>query len=198
MNKSLLEHQMSYESFKDKNGIGNTPFEEIEPEFLNPYAIGHKINHPPPDISENVWFIDFDIPYTWFPSEYLRHLPYIDNSQPTFAEQSSIRKNVLRTVAVVAARFIENGEELYTNYYEDDRVPPGFSADWLVRPPPLSPYLTKKKMITQLPISAKILIHLKFAKLGEKFDTWESRSFKEISPSEGKFYKESLLIYSCL
>lgn len=118
--------------------------EYIDPEFLNPYAVGHKINHPPPEVSQNVSLIDFDIPYTWFPSEYMLHLPYADYSEGIIGGQSRIRKDVLRGVAIVASRFIEDGEELYWNYFEDERVPHKVTADWLVIPPPISPYLEKK------------------------------------------------------
>ena len=38
---------------------------------------GHKINHPPPEGSANVKFIDLDVPFTFITSEYLRYFPYI-------------------------------------------------------------------------------------------------------------------------
>ena len=141
---------------------------------INPYAIGHKINHPPPDVSENVSFVDFDIPYTWYPYEYFRHLPYIDMNGDTPLTQT-YRKDILRTVAIVAARFIEDGEELYANYFEDDRVPIGYTTDWLIRPPPLSPYLVKKRMITEVPFAARFLYMIKATKMEDVFDTWEGR-----------------------
>jgi len=35
---------------------------------INPYAVGHMINHPPPDTPANIKLIDFDLPMTFFPS----------------------------------------------------------------------------------------------------------------------------------
>lgn len=50
---------------------------EVPPQDINPYAVGHLINHPPPDFSANVNLIDFDLPYNFFPSAYARYIPYI-------------------------------------------------------------------------------------------------------------------------
>ena len=50
----------------------------VKPEFINPYAVGHIINHPPPDTPANVKLIDFDMPYTFFPSYMARYMPVID------------------------------------------------------------------------------------------------------------------------
>ena len=47
------------------------------PEMINPYAVGHFVNHAPPDIAANVKFVDFDLPYTFFPSYMDRYMPYI-------------------------------------------------------------------------------------------------------------------------
>ena len=122
MNRSVAELFQSARDNSLKIEKYEDVVEEIDPEFLNPYAIGHKINHPPPGVSENVILIDFDVPYTWFPSEYRMHLPYADEDAMTLIDEGNIRKNVLRTVAIVAARFIEDGEELYMNYFEEQLV----------------------------------------------------------------------------
>jgi len=50
-------------------------------EVINPFALGHMINHPPPEVSANVLFVDFDIPYNWFPSSFRRYLPYIQSQE---------------------------------------------------------------------------------------------------------------------
>jgi len=50
---------------------------EVPPQDLNPYAVGHIVNHPPPDVSANVKLIDFDLPFNFFPSAYARYVPYI-------------------------------------------------------------------------------------------------------------------------
>ena len=50
----------------------------VAQDMINPFSVGHIINHPPPDISANVKFVDFDLPYTFFPSYLGRYLPYIN------------------------------------------------------------------------------------------------------------------------
>ena len=50
----------------------------VRGEALNPFAYGHKINHPPPGVPANVKLIDFDIPHTFFPSHFMRFMPYIN------------------------------------------------------------------------------------------------------------------------
>ena len=59
----------------------NNQITEVYGEYVNPYAHGHKINHPPPNTQVNVTFIDCLIPYTFFPQHYLRYLPYIKYSR---------------------------------------------------------------------------------------------------------------------
>jgi len=41
---------------------------EVPAKDINPYAVGHYINHPPPDTEANVKLLDFDLPYSFFPS----------------------------------------------------------------------------------------------------------------------------------
>lgn len=55
----------------------------------------------------------------------MRHLPYINSSiKPPLSKDK--RDDVVRAVAIVASRFIEDSEELYVNYFEDDRGKPQF------------------------------------------------------------------------
>jgi hypothetical protein len=178
--ESHLAYPLRMNKSLDELNSDGFAWDIIEPEYLNPYSLGHKINHPPPGTSENVMMLDFDIPYTWFPSEYRQHLPYIENIKYSTYNQSRLRKNVLRTVAVVASRFIENGEELYSNYFSDGRVPMGFTADWLVKPPPLSPLLQKKLTLTYIPPLVKLAMKYRLSELGESLDAWEQRSVIEI------------------
>lgn len=72
--------------------------------MINPYALGHKINHPPPDIPANIALIDFDLPYTFFPSSQSRYIPYIKyRSEPKRDKTYESRSNdVFRAVAVVS------------------------------------------------------------------------------------------------
>ena len=44
--------------------------------LLNPYALGHMINHTPPNTAANVKLIDIDIPYTFYPVDFQRYIPY--------------------------------------------------------------------------------------------------------------------------
>jgi hypothetical protein len=53
----------------------------VSGDFINPFAMGHLLNHPPPDTSANVKFIDLDLPYTFFPSYLGKYLPYINNRE---------------------------------------------------------------------------------------------------------------------
>lgn len=50
----------------------------INAEMLNPFAVGHIVNHPPPDVAANIKLIDFDLPYTFFPTFMGRYIPYIN------------------------------------------------------------------------------------------------------------------------
>jgi hypothetical protein len=45
--------------------------------YLNPLALGHVMNHPPPDKAPNVKLIDFDVPFTFFPTDFMRYFPFV-------------------------------------------------------------------------------------------------------------------------
>jgi hypothetical protein len=49
-------------------GDSESKYVEVPAKDINPYAVGHYINHPPPDTEANVKLIDFDLPYSFFPS----------------------------------------------------------------------------------------------------------------------------------
>lgn len=55
----------------------------IEGRDINPYALGHMINHPPPGVPANCILIDLDVPFTFFTAEYSRYLPYMYEEFPT-------------------------------------------------------------------------------------------------------------------
>jgi hypothetical protein len=82
--------------------------------FLNPLAKGHRINHPPPDTKANVKLIDFDIPYTFYPTDFIRYLPFIFNTIPPLREKYHASR--IRGVAIVAVDEINHDEELYVDY----------------------------------------------------------------------------------
>lgn len=46
--------------------------------MINPFALGHKANHPPFGSGPNVVLVDFDVPRTFFPQAYCHYLPYIE------------------------------------------------------------------------------------------------------------------------
>ena len=77
-----------YENFMmqlEKRGNDTfTKMIQVPPTFLNPLALGHLINHPPPDTPANVALLDMDLPYTFFPSSYAQYIPYIKyREEPT-------------------------------------------------------------------------------------------------------------------
>lgn len=76
---------------------------------VNPYAVGHLINHPPPDVEANVKLIDFDLPYSFFPTAFARYIPYINLRETQQKRQSETRDKVFRAVAVVATQTLSHG-----------------------------------------------------------------------------------------
>ena len=107
-----VEHFSEVESFKKMIKAKSEREENpIDPIAINPYAIGHLLNHPPPDVSENIVFVDFDIPYTWFPTSFSKFIPYADVRDVDLKKQTA-----WKTIAVVSNRIIHPGEEIYANY----------------------------------------------------------------------------------
>ena len=85
---------------------------------MNPYALGHMINHAPPDEAANCHLIDFDLPYTFFPTNFTRYIPYIDMREEDKSNKSVTRKkDIFGAVAVIATQNIGHGEELYLDYF---------------------------------------------------------------------------------
>ena len=144
----------------------------VRPEQINPFAVGHLINHPPADTPANCKLLDFDIPYSFFPSYMARYVPIMDRCDRTphspFAsvkkENATRRSDSLRAIAVVSMQSIGDGEELFCDYLEDRRANINYAPDWLLRPPRLSALLEKKKMTTYVPAAVKILLAWEQAK----------------------------------
>lgn len=134
------------------------PYYEVSPELLNPYAVGQFINHPPPDVSANVSFVDFDLPHWFFPSTLKDMIPFMDfrNEANERLAKEYRQPGCMKAVGIVAQRFIEHGEELYVNYFEENLCPLEYQPDWLIEPPPPSPYLTKKESTVELPYIVKL------------------------------------------
>ena len=151
---------------------------------MNPYALGHLINHPPPETPANVSFIDFDLPYTFFPSAYARYIPYIKyREEPTRSKTYETRNNdVFRAVAIVAQASIAHGDELFVDYLEDSRVSIDYVPEWLLEPPPPNPYLVKKEMTARIPFAVKMLYSYHTAKQGTKLQEFEARTAIELPP----------------
>ena len=128
-------------------GDSEQKYVEVPAKDINPYAVGHYINHPPPDTEANVKLIDFDLPYSFFPSQFARYLPYINLREFEQKRKSETREKVFRAVAVVSTRTISHGQELYLDYLKEQRVSPDgieYVPEWLLEPPPEPKYLQKK------------------------------------------------------
>ena len=80
MGTALEDHYARHEFEVERRGLTNNEaeFDQVAPEKINPYAVGHLINHPPPDMPANCLMIDFDLPYSFFPSHLSRYIPYIN------------------------------------------------------------------------------------------------------------------------
>ena len=93
--------------------------------MINPYALGHMINHPPPDTPANCLLIDFDLPYVFFPSLFTRYIPYINYREEQKTKKTSETRggDVFRAVAVVSATTLAHGEELYVDYLKEELYP---------------------------------------------------------------------------
>lgn len=78
-----------------------------------------------------------------------------------------------------------HGDELYVDYIEDSRIAIESSVppDWLLEPPPSSPYLQKKEVTANVPFAVKLLYSYHTAKMGTKFEEFEARTNKEL-PAE--------------
>ena len=86
----------------------------------------------------------------------------------------------------MAANTIGHGEELYTDYLTDQRMAPGnieYAPDWLLEPPPASPYLFKKEYTARVPYLVKVLHSADIAQLGRKFEEFDQRTMAEL-PAE--------------
>jgi len=146
---------------------------------MNPFAVGHMVNHPPPDITANVKFVDFDLPYTFFPSSLGRYIPYINSRETVMkrSAQAETRSNdVMRAIAMVSQQIISDGDELYVDYIQDNRTEINYTPDWLLEPPSPSPYLQKKEMISEIPLAVKALIFWDQTKKGRTYDEFEGRT----------------------
>lgn len=143
------------EQFQSAHG---SPY-EVDSHQINPYGIGHLINHPPSDRAPNVCFIELEIPKEIFPGYLLKYLPYMH-----FDETQKV--STYKGVGVFALESLENNEELFVNY-GTERFSFEFAPDWLVKPPEnksIAKFLNKKEALYE------------FSKLNKMLLKWDSIS----------------------
>ena len=147
--------QGSEEIIEKFERLGQKMPAEVLPHYVNPYGLGHLVNHPPPGKPANVCFIDFQIPENFLPTFLLNHLPYMNQSVHPRDPPGKIN-----LVGVVAISPLGHGEELFVNY-GSERFPDGFAPDWLHEPPdslPLAEYLCKDECVYEFSKLTKTLI----------------------------------------
>jgi len=121
---SYQEHYESFEFHSELRGDSDAQLTEVPASMINPYAVGHLVNHPPPDTPPNILLVDFDLPYTFFPTSFARYIPYVKFRQEPKGKATGHANrpqtdSCLRAVAMVAADTIYHGEELYVDYLQD-------------------------------------------------------------------------------
>jgi hypothetical protein len=176
-NISLEDFSNEEENTCSLNGTKEIFYKIIPISYLNPLSFGHKINHPPPDTSPNVKFIDIFIPYNFFPNEFLRYLPNIYEQHDTNRFKIK-REKTIRAVGIISLSEIKDKEELYVDYLQEDLIPDTYRPDWLLQPPPRNPYLIKESYITKPTIIDKALhkvYHLTYGKENIEFQKYIQR-----------------------
>uniref|UniRef100_A0A8C4QA89 SET domain-containing protein n=1 Tax=Eptatretus burgeri TaxID=7764 RepID=A0A8C4QA89_EPTBU len=95
-------------SCSGRDWLGPHPLSDItwlSADRLNPAAVGQYVNNCCPDRPANVAYQEFDVPLD-FPLALRRFLPNVPYTS-----------QLVRCMVLVALRDIENGEELYSNYF---------------------------------------------------------------------------------
>jgi hypothetical protein len=98
-------------------------------------------------------------------------------------------------VAIVASNTISHGEELYVDYLQDERLDPeqlNYTPDWLLEPPPSSPFLAKKEYVARVPFLVKVLHAKQIAQLGRSHEEFVGRISKEL-PAHVQQKKKGLI-----
>lgn len=101
---------------------GRLQYTELPLYITNHLALGHKINHAPPDVEANVKLFDVFIPIKFLPSSFHRYLPnyfyndYYYEKFVTSKKELNNNKGNIRLVAIVSLKEIRDGEELYFDY----------------------------------------------------------------------------------
>lgn len=146
----------------------NSPSEdwEVEGSFLNPYAVGHMINHPPPGKRCNVIALDIVVPHLFFPGNLCRFVPNFKQIGGK-ETQSGYHQMGNRLLGVFAIEPIKDGEELFINYLELNLFSAKFIPDWCKSPPPLAPQFTKYQYESRLPLILEQIAN-SFVKMDEE------------------------------
>jgi hypothetical protein len=150
-----------------------SPMEAYPPQ-INPYALGHLINHPPPGTAANVCLIDFEIPDSFFPSYLLTHLPYMK-----YSKNPSSPPKYLQAVGVISLQYLQD-QELFVNY-GTERFPDNFTPKWLQDPPdnlPIANYLCKDDCLYEFSRVTKFLLK------------WDEFSLTEIEKLQNKMQED--------
>ena len=66
------------------------------------------------------------------------------------------------------------------DYLVDERAVADCLPDWLLEPPPASPFLTKKQLTADVPFTVRMLYSYTEAKKGSKGLEYEARTSKEL------------------
>ena len=181
---NFVDHIEKHNFLLDQRGIvTNTKMLTVNSEMLNPFAVGHIVNHPPPDVAANVKLVDFDLPYTFFPTYMGRYIPYINaqSTDTTGQDKTATRSSqTMRAVAMVSMQTMAHGDELFIDYIEENRTEIDYTPDWLLEPPHPNPYLEKKEMISTIPLPVRMLIYYDQGRKGRTFDEFEGRTQVEM------------------
>ncbi|CAD8111813.1 unnamed protein product [Paramecium primaurelia] len=151
------EYEQKIQEIDDLAARSNRPYrnkskggyELVKGEDINPYALGHKINHTPRNKSTNVCLIDIFVPKNFFPEELMKFWPtqYFSTTQDFLQSKSILDnhyKNHIRGLGFISVTDIKDGEELYLDYLESCLFNMEIeSPDWLIKPPPLHPQICK-------------------------------------------------------
>lgn len=86
--------------------------------MINPYALAHRINHPPKNHSANVIILDLIIPDYFFTIDYLRYLPNIKytTEKGQLKNKEYFHNDCFHCLGAFATKIIADGEELFQDY----------------------------------------------------------------------------------
>mmetsp|Transcript_15581 Transcript_15581/g.28318 ORF Transcript_15581/g.28318 Transcript_15581/m.28318 type:complete len:303 (+) Transcript_15581:1150-2058(+) len=131
---------------------------EIPGHWVNPYAVGQFVNHPPQGSCPNVAFVDIQVPASFFPYTLMRYFPY--SFYADIPRGWRKHQRVYQAVGLVAIEPISKGRtELFINY-SSDRFADQFEPEWLATPPDgsLAQYLVKEEAYHEFSALSKSIL----------------------------------------